>query len=332
MGNTDRARPAVFGQSVNQSSVFQTLGVFFSNDLEFLIETFIFATNKTPFIMNRGKHKCETLKKIRQMIADRNGIDYHTTECKFQGNCSGTCPKCEAELRYLEDQLRRKESAGKKVAVAGLALGISLVTSCGPCNPEHRPFALEGDVPMEVDSVEVSDSVETDTITACQVKEPSEPKKSKTAKSKAPATEEWIEPLEGDVVRVDDSITICDEEYFADIEGIEVDETDYFMGLIVGELPEFPGGEDAFAKYIDDNKQYPIMALENDIQGTVYVQFVIDEEGNVINPEILRGVDPLLDKEALRVVGSSPKWKPAKMGGKLVRANLTVPVKFQLPE
>lgn len=108
-------------------------------------------------------------KKIRQMIADKNGVDYQTTECKFQGNCSGTCPKCEAEFRYLESQLKRKESAGKKVDVAGLALGISLATSCGPCNPEHRPFALEGDVPMEVYSVEVSDSVEADTITACQL-------------------------------------------------------------------------------------------------------------------------------------------------------------------
>lgn len=299
---------------------------------------FIFATNKTPFIMNRGKHKCETLKKIRQMIADRNGIDYHTTECTFQGNCSGTCPKCEAELRYLESQLMRKESAGKKVAVAGLALGISLVTSCGPCNPEHRPFALEGDVPMEVDSVEVSDSVnvtdsvEADTITACQVKESSEPKKSKTIKAKTSIEEDWIEVLEGDVTRVDDNLTICEEYDFVELDSIAEEETDDFMGIIVENNPEFPGGEVAFRKYLQENIQYPIMALENDIQGTVYVQFVVDAEGNVVNPEILRGVDPLLDKEALRVVGLSPKWKPAKMGGKPVRANLTVPVKFQLPE
>ncbi len=282
--------------------------------------------------MNRGKHKCESLKKIRQMIADKNGIDYHTTECKFQGNCSGTCPKCEAELRYLECQLMRKEAAGKKVAVAGLALGISLVASCGPSRPAETPSALEGDVTKIVDTIEVADTAKIDSIIFCQNPEPAAPPKAEATQTKAPVQWEEIEVLEGDVKQVDDILWLDDGDDFEEIVLIEEEETDDFMGIIVEDNPEFPGGEVAFRKYLQDNIQYPITALENDIQGTVYVQFVIDAEGNVVKPEILRGVDPLLDKEALRVVGSSPKWKPAKMGGKPVRASLTVPVKFQLPE
>ncbi len=282
-------------------------------------------------IMNRGKHKCETLKKIRQMIADKNGIDYQTTECTFQGNCSGTCPKCEAELKYLESQLMRKESAGKKVAVAGLALGISLVASCGPARPAETPSALEGDVARIVDTIEVADTAKIDSMISCQNPVSATTPKSESTQTKVQAQWEEIEVLEGDVKTVDDILWLDDGDDF-EIVLIEEEETDDFMGIIVEDNPEFSGGEIAWRKFIQENIQYPIMALENDIQGTVYVQFVVDAEGNVVKPEILRGVDPLLDKEALRVVGSSPKWKPAKMGGKIVKANQTVPVKFQLPE
>ena len=68
-----------------------------------------------------GKNKCKLLKEIRQRIADENEIPYVTTECKFRGNCTGTCPKCEAEVRYLEQELEKRRSAGKKIAVAGIA-------------------------------------------------------------------------------------------------------------------------------------------------------------------------------------------------------------------
>lgn len=68
-----------------------------------------------------GKNKCKILKEIRQRIADENDIPYVTAECKYQGNCSGTCPRCEAELAYLENELRKRQKMGKRIAIAGLA-------------------------------------------------------------------------------------------------------------------------------------------------------------------------------------------------------------------
>ena len=76
-----------------------------------------------------GKSKCKILKQIRQQIAAENDIEFITSECKFQGECSGTCPKCEAEVRYLELQLKKRRQAGKAVAVAGIAAALIVSTS-----------------------------------------------------------------------------------------------------------------------------------------------------------------------------------------------------------
>lgn len=79
----------------------------------------------------KGKNRCKVLKDIRRRIAEENGITYVTTECKYKGDCLGTCPKCESEVKYLERELERKRGLGKKVAVAGIAAGITLsATGC----------------------------------------------------------------------------------------------------------------------------------------------------------------------------------------------------------
>ena len=80
----------------------------------------------------RGKNKCKILKEIRQKIADENDIPYVTRECSYQGECSGTCPKCEAELRYLEQELEKRRSMGKVVAVAAIAATLTLNAGCVP--------------------------------------------------------------------------------------------------------------------------------------------------------------------------------------------------------
>ncbi len=81
-----------------------------------------------------GKNRCRILKDIRKRIAEENGIEYVTTECKYKGDCLGTCPKCEAEVRYLERELERKRGLGKRVAIAGIAAGIT-ATAAG-CTPD----------------------------------------------------------------------------------------------------------------------------------------------------------------------------------------------------
>ena len=76
-----------------------------------------------------GKQKCKIRKEIRQKIADENDIPYVTRECTHQGNCSGTCPRCESELRYLENQLQIRSSLGKKIKVAALCAGMALTAA-----------------------------------------------------------------------------------------------------------------------------------------------------------------------------------------------------------
>lgn len=108
----------------------------------------------------------------------------------------------------------------------------------------------------------------------------------------------------------------------------EKEETAVFF--IVEEMPEFPGGQLALRTFIAQSIKYPVIAQENGIQGKVFVNFVVAKDGTITNAKIFRGVDPSLDKEALRVVNSLPKWKPGKQGGKPVRVSYTVPINFVL--
>ncbi len=78
-----------------------------------------------------GKNKCKILKEIRQKIAEENDIELVTSECKYQGECSGTCPKCEEELRYLERELKKRQMLGKGIAVAGVAAALVLAAKIG---------------------------------------------------------------------------------------------------------------------------------------------------------------------------------------------------------
>lgn len=100
--------------------------------------------------------------------------------------------------------------------------------------------------------------------------------------------------------------------------------------FIVEEMPEFPGGDAALRKYISDNLKYPVDIAKNGLGGKVIVTFNIDKDGNINDARIIRGVNPLLDKEALRIINSFPKWKPGKQRGKPVCVSYTVPVYFDL--
>ena len=99
---------------------------------------------------------------------------------------------------------------------------------------------------------------------------------------------------------------------------------------VVEEMPEFPGGEAALRKSLAENIQYPAEAKTDSIQGKVYVSFVIDKEGKVKDTKVVRGVHPLLDKEATRAVGALPAWKPGRHREQPVNVQYTVPVAFVL--
>ena len=145
---------------------------------------------------------------------------------------------------------------------------------------------------------------------------------------------------------VDDNVDILDDlsmfdseadnETFIDVAPViqtvkeEKEEEEAQVFFIVEEMPEFPGGEAALRRFIANAIKYPQIAQENGIQGRVYIQFVVDRDGSVTQASVARGVDPSLDKEALRVVNSLPKWKPGMQRGKPVKVSYTVPINFQL--
>ena len=135
-----------------------------------------------------------------------------------------------------------------------------------------------------------------------------------------PVSDEELEKM-----RVPDDIVV--EELIEESEK-DFDNDQVFM--IVEEMPEFPGGEEALIKFIAESTKYPEEAKNKRIEGKVFVQFVINKEGNVENVKLAKGVDPLLDEAAMNIVKSMPQWKPGRQRGQNVNVSFTIPINFQL--
>ena len=101
---------------------------------------------------------------------------------------------------------------------------------------------------------------------------------------------------------------------------------------LVDEMPSFPGGPAELMKWLSSHIQYPAIARESCIQGTVIVAFIVEPDGSVSNAKLVRSVDPYIDQEALRVVRQMPKWNPGKRAGIPVRVRYCLPIKFKLGE
>ena len=152
----------------------------------------------------------------------------------------------------------------------------------------------------------------------------------------APKVEEVLQIAENDADVQETTIQSSEEnnqaveiKYVAPVvEEEEPEEAEIFM--VVEEMPEFPGGMAECLKFIGKNIKYPTIAQENGVHGRVIVQFVVNQDGSIVDPVVVRSVDPYLDKEALRVIKTMPKWKPGKQRGKAVRVKYTVPVTFKL--
>ncbi|MBQ7710535.1 MAG: energy transducer TonB [Bacteroidales bacterium] len=111
-------------------------------------------------------------------------------------------------------------------------------------------------------------------------------------------------------------------------EEVVVEEEEIFQ--VVEEEPEFPGGMEALYKYLGESIKYPQLAKENNIEGKVYVTFVVEKDGSIANPRILRDIGGGCGNEAVRVVKAMPKWKAGKQRGKNVRVQFNLPVSFKL--
>jgi len=168
-----------------------------------------------------------------------------------------------------------------------------------------------------------------------------EQKKSEKAEVVAPEKTVWINyqghnlEVKGDSLGIEKLIHLISGIKSTDQEAkkesnVSIDPEIGEVYSIVEQLPVFPGGETALPAFLGKEVKYPAEAVKKGIQGKVYVTFVVDKNGKVRNSKVVRGVDPILDAEALRVVNAMPKWTPGKQSGKDVAVQFTVPIKFKL--
>lgn len=142
----------------------------------------------------KGKDKCKALKEIRRQIAKKNDIPYVVSQCKYQGDCSGTCPKCEAELRYLEKELAIRQGLGKAAAVAGISISVcSFLTACGSESKGSEPDSGYEDLSGNVEIAPETNTEDTETDKSDSFKE---------SEQNSPENEEELPityELEGDI-------------------------------------------------------------------------------------------------------------------------------------
>ena len=277
----------------------------------------------------KGHNICDTLKAIRKQIADANGIDYSPEECHFTGECKGTCPKCEQDVRDLEYELHLRQMAGKAIKVAGIAAGLVAMTACSDgkvqrissdatkseLNIVKEEVPKPGDRQLEGD-ISFSDEAKYAEEENRKLGEiPSNPRmeitKERTSNDRKGITSK--KSKKGNTALMQSAV---------DTDSIE--NSKIFDN--VDEEASFPGGIAACMKYIADNFRYPNIQGDCSIQGKIVVSFIVNEDGNLNDIKVKKSVYSDLDKEAVRVVKSMPKWIPAKQNGKAVKSKYTLPV------
>ena len=373
-----------------------------------------------------GKSICKQLKAVRQRIAEENDIPLEQRECTYEGPCRGTCPRCEAEVQYLERALASRLKLGRAATVAGLSLSLA---ACG--NGQGGPLVeadslSEGEVFEEVGPEDTLmppplppdfalPEPELEGIVALgdpnYPEEFAAPKDSQKddfydgyyteppVKAEFPggqkALERWldrhvqtpsqveVDGIVGEVVaalriesdgnvsgyRIIKGLEGCNNEarrvintmphwkpasipgkgpvasivtvsipfmalavtgYEEEGEMPEDDQSDVFV--IVDEEPQFPGGQEALYKWLEENIKYPEQAKENGIEGKVYVTFVIEKDGSITIAKLLRDIGGGCGAEAVRAVKTMPRWIPAKQRGETVRVQFNLPITFTLTE
>ena len=239
--------------------------------------------------MEKGKRTCNVLKAVRLQIAKANEIKYEPRECQHEGPCAGTCPACEAEVKYLEQQLQIRRMLGRAVMLTGIAAGLTSLTACGQsklpkgCENDSTETELAGDVAVE----------------GYMEPEPEE-EQEEIVRGKIPAPVDTIRPINND---------------------------EKVMTGVVEFQPQFPGGLEACKQFIKENLRYPDTEL--DVQGRVIVSFMVERDGSLSDIKVVKGLDPAYDEEALRVVKMMPKWSPGATDGQISVMRYTLPVIFK---
>lgn len=253
--------------------------------------------------MKRGKTICNQLKAIRRSVAEANGIPLEIKECTHQGDCRGTCPRCEAEVRYIEHELLRRKSLGATAIVTGVAMTLSL-SSCR--SGETQDPVYSDDVLYEGEPIVHCDSNENT------------PPDSPAVRDEEP----------------DDVIVTGWEGDFFDFEEYEKaqklalsDTTHIFSHNEVDCAPQFPGGDEQYYAYIAQHLRYPEGTCAT---GNVYISCVVEPDGSISSATILRDIGGGCGQEAKRLIMNMPRFNPATKNGHHVRCEITLPVRFEI--
>ena len=207
--------------------------------------------------MERGKQTCRILKDIRRQIAEANDIEFITSECQYQGDCLGTCPKCEAEVRYLEQQLERKRMAGKAITILGISAGLVAMAPMTSCSSspnkgtsqetisdstnasvmfgEICPTPVEDTIPMvekDTESIVAPPPLEAPFSTSGEILIQKEPDSTNMT------LVGFVPPTMDEAPSANDTLDVA------------------------AVMPEFPGGAQELMKFISANIEYPEIAKE----------------------------------------------------------------------
>ena len=230
-----------------------------------------------------------------------------------------------AALLYLGLQLQKMAEANKKVEN-------TQAVELAKLNTEKKEAKVEKKEIIKQEPEKVVEQVKSSVkFTAPIIKKDSEVKEEdeikldevqKSDKAVGAFTVEGNDEVGGAVLKAKEDIAAPEPPKHV------VEETKIFT--VVEQMPMYPGGGAALMGYLRDNIKYPTVAAENGVQGRVVVGFVVERDGSITDVNILRGVDPSLDREAMRVVKSMPRWNPGKQNGSAVRVKYQVPVSFRL--
>ena len=242
--------------------------------------------------MEKGKRTCNVLKAVRLQIAKANEIKYEPHECHHEGPCAGTCPACEAEVKYLEQQLVIRRMLGKAVVLTGIAASMTSLTACGqnklPNGCENDTTITEPELAGDVEDVD-------------GMMEMPEPEVEEVVRGKMPAPVDTITPVK---------------------KGERV------LTGVVEYQPQFPGGKEACEQFIKENLRYPADA-EPGVEGRVIVSFLVNLDGTLSDIHVVKSLGEAFDNEALRVVKLMPKWSPGAIDGQRAPRKYVIPVIFK---
>ena len=273
--------------------------------------------------MAKGKQTCKILKEIRKQIAEENDIELVISECTYQGDCLGTCPKCEAEVRYLERELEKRQRMGKAAVFAGMSLG-TLFAATG-CSHIIQPLAG-----MPADASSGTEVVKTDT--ACEKPLAGDVVATEPIQQMAPHDTIIEEPLMGIVAmfrmiydfKAEDYQNLMKEKFvFPEMKNLSIvggsieyekiargEVCDTFEKLVEAtekfEAPYYPEGEQNLLTTLSLQSKADVSRYKGDME----VAFMVDSGGNVLDVEIQKGIDKALDEEVASFLKGT-EWHPA---------------------